>query len=237
MPHADGLSGNRIKSAGKLLRKWGAGEPCDQVEIDDAVAVLMTYRKRVSAGGQPLASVNMSLRSMVQTSTKVSTVEVTQRLKRVDRIIQKLVRHPDMQLTKMDDIGGCRVVVPTLPELWKIQRYVDRKWGENVKTRRDYITNPKPTGYRAYHLVIVRSEMPIEVQLRTAAQQNWAKSVEEAETRTGSMLKDGHGDADILDMFRLLGDAFAYLDRDEIIPLTLRDEIVSGVGPFRKAVG
>ena len=178
-PDIDGpwLTGNRIKRAGKLLRNWSSdttGRLYSQAEIEEAFEILLIYRRRFSGGRQPLASVSMSLRSMVVTATEIEEVEVTQRLKRADRIIEKLVRHPRMQLTTMDDIGGCRVVVPTLGDLDKLQRYLHRRWGDSVKTRRNYVADPKPTGYRAYHLVVIRHGMPIEVQLRTAWQQNWA---------------------------------------------------------------
>jgi putative GTP pyrophosphokinase len=226
--HPDGLSGNRIKAAGKLLRNWYRGEPCVQSDVDEAVTVLMTYRKRFSGAGgnQPLASVSMSLRSMVHTSTGQRAAEVTQRLKRVDRIIGKLDRHPHMQLTTMDDIGGCRVVVPGLDELRKVERYLERRWSSHIKTRRDYITCPKDTGYRAVHLVVIRGGMPIEVQLRTTFQQAWASSVEQEEARSGMLLKDGKGDADTQQMYRLIGEALANQDAGLHSPESLIDEIV-----------
>ena len=89
MAHPDWLSGNQIKRAGNLLRQWSNGEEFPETEVYDAVTTLMTYRARFSRWTQPLASVNMSLRSMVRTSTRSpELVEVTQRLKRVDRIIR-----------------------------------------------------------------------------------------------------------------------------------------------------
>jgi len=48
----------------------------------------------------------MGLRSVV--GTEGCTVEVTQRLKRVPTIVDKLRREPTMQLASMQDIGGCR---------------------------------------------------------------------------------------------------------------------------------
>jgi ppGpp synthetase/RelA/SpoT-type nucleotidyltranferase len=36
---------------------------------------------------------------------------VTQRLKRLPTIVDKLARHPNMQLTTMEDIGGVRAVL------------------------------------------------------------------------------------------------------------------------------
>ena len=242
MAHPDGLSGNQVKNAGKLLRRWfnarlaGQTTEIEHGQIQAAISVLMTYRTRFSEGRQPIATVNMGLRSMVQTSTG-KPAEVTQRLKRAERIIEKLCRHPDMQLTTMDDIAGCRVVLPDLTDLRKLQRHLDRRWGAAIKTRRDYIEEPKDTGYRAFHLVVLRANMSVEVQLRTVLQQEWAESVESAEIQTRSMLKDGQGNADILDMFRLVGEAFAHLDRGELVPSELQKSVATRDAAFRLALG
>jgi ppGpp synthetase/RelA/SpoT-type nucleotidyltranferase len=32
------------------------------------------------------------------------------------------------------------------------------------------VLNPKPTGYRGYHLVVRRDDLPVEVQIRTSNQ-------------------------------------------------------------------
>ena len=49
-------------------------------------------------------------------------------------------------------------------------------------TKKDYIENPKPNGYRSLHLVISvlvflldgREEVPVEIQIRTVAMDFWA---------------------------------------------------------------
>ena len=49
-------------------------------------------------------------------------------------------------------------------------------------TRKDYISNPKPNGYRSLHLIVSvpvyfaeqKREIPVEVQIRTIAMDFWA---------------------------------------------------------------
>ena len=149
----------------------------------------------------------MGVRSFL--ATERLPVLVAQRLKRRPRIIEKLARHPTMRLTSMQDIGGCRALVP---DLASVDRLVDRvrqaRW--DVVSTDDYNRTPKPTGYRAVHLVIRRDLTPIEIQLRTPWQQDWARAVERLDARYGLALKDGSGPEVLL---RYL-ERFAYaLDR------------------------
>ena len=207
----------------------------DKDEIDAARLILDRFRASFKEAPFPLTKVNMGLRSM---ASRVSPdARVTQRLKRQSRIIEKLARFPTMQLTTMEDIGGCRVVVPTYEEALRLRERVESRWGQTVTRNRDYVAHPKETGYRAFHLVVIREGFPIEIQIRTSLQQTWAEAVEAAELASGTMLKDGRGAADVLAFFRALGTAFAALDRGEPIPRTVRRAVVSGAAATRRITG
>lgn len=45
-------------------------------------------------------------------------IVVAERLKRLDSIINKLKREPNMSLWTMQDLGGCRFIVPTVNEVF-----------------------------------------------------------------------------------------------------------------------
>jgi ppGpp synthetase/RelA/SpoT-type nucleotidyltranferase len=72
---------------------------------------------------------------------------VGQRLKRMATIRDKLEREPDMSLSRMHDLGGCRAVLPS-------QAAVDQVLGRLREQRRwellprtwDYVNIPKPDG-------------------------------------------------------------------------------------------
>jgi ppGpp synthetase/RelA/SpoT-type nucleotidyltranferase len=73
-----------------------------------------------------------------------SQIEVSQRLKRIPTIIDKLHREPGMNLGRMADIGGCRAVLRDLDEVKRVQ---SRYAGDTITVRtRDYIEQPKPDG-------------------------------------------------------------------------------------------
>jgi len=52
----------------------------------------------------------------------------------------------------------------------------------NIISEKDYVTNPKPSGYHSYHIIVEISiyrsgkteTLPIEIQIRTEAMNFWA---------------------------------------------------------------
>ena len=86
----------------------------------------------------------------------------------------------------------------------------------------DYIAKPKSDGYRAVHLIISRQGVPIEVQLRTIAQDVWANTVEEQGREMGVGLKFGAGGADVQGVFVSLAETLASFDRGELSREELR---------------
>ncbi len=159
----------------------------------------------------------MGVRSMVRTETKVAPrIAVTQRLKRMPRLLQKLHRMRDSNLARLEDVGGCRAVLRDMHELERVRRRLKRRWGEDIVRERDYIANPKDIGYRAVHLVVRRDERRIEVQLRTDLQQIWADAVEAADSRLKLRLKDGEGPAEMLAFFQAAGAVQYALDQGRV---------------------
>ena len=113
-----------------------------------------------------------------------------------------------MQLARMDDVAGCRLIFKNIKEL-EYFRAKFHKARFNHKLRNDpekydYIKNPKPTGYRGIHDVYeydVRSEagknlagLYIEIQYRTLVQHAWATAVEVIGFITESQPKFQKGD-------------------------------------------
>lgn len=130
--------------------------------------------------------------------TEVGYIVVSQRLKRMPRLIRKLDRKEGSKLARLEDIGGCRAVLATGQELERVHRRLKKRWAGQIVRERDYIAEPKSTGYRAVHLVVLRDERRIEVQLRTTSQQAWADAIERADARLGMTLKDGEGPAEMV---------------------------------------
>lgn len=152
----------------------------------------------------PLTKVVMGLRSAVETAK--APVVVAQRLKRQPRIITKLTRFPQMDLSRMQDIGGCRAILPDHYAVKRVQRRVERQTSK-VVSMDDYNEAPKPSGYRAVHMVVERDGTLVEMQLRTTWQQEWATLVEDIDGAYGLTLKDDEGADEVLGYLRLLATA------------------------------
>jgi ppGpp synthetase/RelA/SpoT-type nucleotidyltranferase len=131
---------------------------------------------------------------------------IAQRIKRMSSIELKLRRFPTMTKAQMQDLGGCRAVmssVPAVNRLVKAYRSSDIK--HPLQNCDDYITEPKSSGYRGVHLIYrynsdrkqTYNSLKIEMQLRTHLQHAWATAVETVGTLQRQALKSSQGDADL----------------------------------------
>lgn len=79
---------------------------------------------------------------------------VAQRLKRLSSIGAKLRRFPDMKMSQMQDIAGCRAIVASVAKVYElVEVYKKSDIKHKLVHEDDYITNPKDSGYRSYHLI------------------------------------------------------------------------------------
>ena len=127
---------SQVNRAGRTLRQWMFGEVDDDEPINRALNCVWRYRALHS---YPLTKATMGLRSVVR--TEGCDLEVSQRLKRMTTVLDKLTRHPTMQLSTMQDIGGCRAVLASVAELHR----VDRRLRKNRPPIRyyDYVGTPR----------------------------------------------------------------------------------------------
>ena len=222
------FSKGQVNRAGQLLREFfrrdlalgeGVFEGWDVDQLVDAMVAVTWWRSLHAA---PLSKVAANLRYHVEAeSGKVSgRIDVAQRLKKRPTIIDKLDRLPQMDVTDMEDIGGVRARLPSLAHVAAISRRLKKTW--TIKRTRDYIAEQKPSGYRAIHHIVRRDGRLIEVQLRTVRQDAWANQVEDDGRQLAVGFKFGFGDADIHDYYVAMGEAFAAMDRGEL----LSDELV-----------
>jgi putative GTP pyrophosphokinase len=194
-----------------------------QDRLEEAWAALAWWR---SLHARPLSTVAANLRYHVdQAQGRVlGRIEVTQRLKRLSTMIDKLAREQG-RVTQMHDIGGVRALLPNLVSIYVVRRRLLKSW--TIIRERDYIAEPKASGYRALHLIVQRKGFAIEVQLRTIAQDVWANTVEEQGREHGVGFKFGAGDADVHAVFVALSDTLARFDRGELSQEELRAALKS----------
>lgn len=111
-------SRGEVDRAGTLLARR---PQCTQDELAHALDVINNWR---SSHSFPLNTLQMNLR--VQSSRIADDWLVAQRLKRVSSIYEKLRRFPKMNLSRMQDIGGARAVLPTLDDVYSLTEAYSR---------------------------------------------------------------------------------------------------------------
>lgn len=212
----------QVNRAGQLLRRFYGRPPVKPGEdafagfdVDELVDAMIAVTWWRGLHARPLSKVGANLRYHVgaEGAEVDGRVDVTQRLKRRPTIFDKLDRQPTMQLTQMWDIGGVRARLPSLGHLQAVSRRLRKTW--TIVRTKDYIKEPRDSGYRAVHHVVRRDGRLIEVQLRTVLQDAWANQVEEDSRRLAVGFKFGRGREPVHDYYRLVSEAFAATDRGE----------------------
>lgn len=129
-----------------------------------------------------------SLRNGYREVGEYSPIEfVTGRVKKVSSILEKSkkldIAYEDIQ-EKMEDIAGIRIMCQLLDDIYDVVDFIKDRDGKDftILYSKDYIKNPKESGYRSYHLVIKYpvytafgfTEILAEIQIRTLAMNFWA---------------------------------------------------------------
>ena len=109
------------------------------------------------------------------------------RIKSPDSIVSKLIRQgDDISLASLEerifDVAGVRVICSFIDDIYRLQDLFLRQDDITLVTRKDYIANPKKSGYRSLHLVVRtpiiaetwKKDVYVEVQMRTIAMDFWA---------------------------------------------------------------
>ncbi len=154
---------------------------------------------------------------------------VAQHLKRMPTIISKLERLPRLKLSKMQDIGGCRVIVPTTNDAFRhATELLDSRVRHRLVSYRDYTERPRPSGYRSLHLIYSYNSdksarwhgLNTEIQIRSRLQHQWATAVEVVGFFTENDLKSSSGDAMWLRFFALMSSVVAVAEASPSVPDT-----------------
>ncbi len=157
---------------------------------------------------------------------------VAQRLKRMPTIVSKLERLPWLKLSRMQDIGGCRAIVPTADDAFRLAGgLADSKIRHERLDYKNYIDDPRRSGYRGLHLVYgYASEsnpelrgLKTELQVRSQLQHQWATAVETVGTFIGDELKSSQGNKTWLRFFALMSSVIARRENAPLIPGTPND--------------
>lgn len=109
------------------------------------------------------------------------------RIKTPESIVKKLKRAGKESTIQnmiefVNDIAGIRVICSFSSDIYRIAEMIKHQKDIRVITTKDYITYPKASGYKSYHMIVTVPvylsdrivDTKVEIQIRTVAMDFWA---------------------------------------------------------------
>ncbi len=109
------------------------------------------------------------------------------RIKTPESIVKKLKRYGyestiSNMIDYINDIAGIRIICSFTSDIFRIAEMIAEMKDIKVVSVKDYITYPKPSGYKSYHMLVTvpvylsdrTVETKVEIQIRTVAMDFWA---------------------------------------------------------------
>lgn len=145
---------------------------------------------------------------------------IEDRLKSPESILEKIQRkgipfNVDSIRANINDFAGVRVICNYIDDIYTVADLLTSQDDVNLLKRKDYISSPKPNGYRSLHLVIEtpvylsdkKEFVHVEVQIRTIAMDFWASLEHELKYKT-----DNEVSAELADQLKECAETIAATD-------------------------
>lgn len=151
----------------------------DQLSAEDLTS-LDEYRRSFTEGYEYVVKVIRDELKLEPTGRPAkSTTSIRDKLKR-----------ESLRLSQMQDIAGCRIIIPDIIVQDEAIEALVAKFGE----MKCFDRRVRPShGYRAVHLIAVCSDRSIEIQVRSAFQHMWAELSEKTADVIDPAVKYGGG--------------------------------------------
>ena len=228
----EGYSKKKVDWAGNILINKTSSEE----DRNKAISILDNWR---AIHRYPMHIFKKRLKNVSEKMDKDAFA--VQRLKRLPSIIKKLQRvyqghKPTMKLSQIQDIAGCRVVMPTIKQARELyeKHYIQGHIKHPKVNEKDYMMFPKKDGYRSIHLIHRYNSdkkgkkefnnLLVEIQIRSKLQHLWATAIEIVDFFTRQAIKSNEGQKEWIDFFRLVSSAFAIVEKTPTIPGTPKNK-------------
>ena len=156
----------------------------DFKELNDWETVIFVYQ---SALKQVETKIDI-LNGEFQHRHKYNPIEhVKSRIKTPESIVKKLKRHGyessiENMVRYVNDIAGIRIVCSFTSDIYRLAEMIGKQNDLTVICVKDYIKNPKVSGYKSFHMHVTVPiflsdrvvDTKVEIQIRTIAMDFWA---------------------------------------------------------------
>lgn len=153
-------------------------------DVESWEEVVLIYNSALKEIGTKLEILNDEFQHVHQ----YNPIEhIKSRIKRPQSIVKKLKKHGyestiDNMVKYVNDIAGVRVICSFTSDIYRIAEMIINQNDIKVVSVKDYILNPKPSGYKSYHLIVTIPiflsdrivDAKVEIQIRTVAMDFWA---------------------------------------------------------------
>ncbi len=153
-------------------------------KISNFQELMMMYHSAIREVTTKLAILNDEL-SLENQRNPIQTVK--SRIKKPKSIfnkLQKLEQEISIEAirTSLNDVAGIRVTCSFIDDVYRVAEMLIKQDDITVIQSKDYIKNPKPNGYRSYHLILEvpvffsngKQQVRVELQIRTVAMDFWS---------------------------------------------------------------
>ena len=153
-------------------------------DVDSWQEVQLVYNSALREVGTKLEILNDEFQHVHQ----YNPIEhIKSRIKTSESIVKKLKKNgyeatiPNM-VKYVNDIAGIRVICSFTSDIYRIAEMLINQSDLKVVSVKDYILNPKDSGYKSYHLIVTVPvflsdrilDVKVEIQIRTVAMDFWA---------------------------------------------------------------
>ena len=153
-------------------------------DVDSWKTVIFLYNAALKEVGTKLEILNDEFQHV----HKYNPIEhIKTRIKTPESIVKKLKRNGhevsiENMVRYINDIAGVRLICSFTSDIYRLAEMIGNQSDLKVMTIKDYIKNPKESGYKRYHMLVSVPiflsdsvvDTKVEIQIRTIAMDFWA---------------------------------------------------------------
>ena len=152
--------------------------------VDSWQTVTLLYNSALKEIGTKLGILNDEFQHV----HRYNPIEhIKSRIKTAESIVKKLKKRGyestiENMVKYVNDIAGIRVICSFTSDIYRIAEMLAGQDDIRVLSIKDYIKNPKESGYKSYHMIVTvpiylsdgAVDTKVEIQIRTVAMDFWA---------------------------------------------------------------